>query len=514
MQRAGREEEEESEASDSEDGYDDGDEDERQAELARQRRKQEANMSVYRQQMKKVSGGNPSELPQAHRPGMDRASLSAPMLQHGVSSMSLVAEGNDEEDEDVPLGILQAHGFPNKNRPPTFVGGSSAPATPGSQVGAAAGDRMSGALPPFARRLPQLPPDPYYGAGLVNPANRESLAFGGTTAGSAYGSPAPAVQPVHPGGLVGVIAGEERARAARRGGPNPVTGGYGQMPLPNNMQQQMPPAMPRSSSMMSVMQPQMGGFMPQMQPMMSPMQMDSQQQMIQMMQMQQQMMQSLMQMQAGQQPSFQLPQSQSQQTLGNGFLSPSSAQRPMSMASNFQPSSNAGRSMSMMQAPPQWNDGANHGRSNTMGSDARPMGYAGSVYNYNLSATAPGYTPSIAPSERSNVGMPSRYRPVSTLEANGGSTRSQTMTSNMDAYATQNSSSPSLLGPNPQAPKSTIRVIDKPKGTKVPPARSNAEEEDEDEGWAAMRKKRADRKKKNTLQHKEPALSELYTNME
>ncbi|KAF1355380.1 hypothetical protein BDV97DRAFT_103735 [Delphinella strobiligena] len=395
MQRAAPEDVKSETSDDSEDGYDDGDEEDRQAELTRQRRKQEANLAVYRQQMKKVSGGNPSELPsQADRPAIGRASLSAPLLQQGMPEGAV-----EEEDDDVPLGILQAHGFPNKNRPPTRFG--SAPPTPGSQASVVGEPAMSGALPAFARRLPQ---DPYFGASLVNPMNRESLAFGGNLNGSAYGG-APAVQPVHPGGLVGVIAGEERAKAARRASPNPnpVTGGYGPIPLPSNMLQG-PVMMPRSNSMMSVVQPPMGGFMPPVSPMgmpgmMNPMGMDTQQQMIQMMQMQQHMMQSIIQMQAGQSPNMP-PMSQSP-SMNNGFLNPNGPQRPMPMA---QAGPNAGRTMSMMQPPPQWNGNADgHGRSNTMGSNARPLGYAGSVYNFNLSAPAPGYTPSIAPSERSNV---------------------------------------------------------------------------------------------------------------
>lgn len=504
MQRAAPQDVKSETSDDSDDGYDDGDEEERQAELTRQRRKQEANLAVYRQQMKKVSGGNPSELPsQVDRPGIGKTSLSAPLLQQGMPEGVI-----EEEDDDVPLGILQAHGFPNKNRPPTRFG--SAPPTPGSQ-GSVMGDPAmnGGALPAFARRLPQ---DPYFGASLVNPMNRESLAFGGNLNGSAYGG-APAVQPVHPGGLVGVIAGEERAKAARRASPNPgpVTGGYGPIPLPSNMMQG-PGMMPRSNSMMSMVQPPMGGFMPPMSPMgmpgmMNPMGMDTQQQMIQMMQMQQHMMQSIIQMQAGQPPNMPpMPQSPS---MNNGFLNPNGPQRPMSMA---QAGPNAGRSMSMMQAPPQWNgndDG--HGRSNTMGSSARPLGYAGSVYNFNLSAPAPGYTPSIAPSERSNVGMPSRYRPVSTMEANGANSRTQTMTSNMDNARKIAATPPPFIAQPP--PKSTIRVIEKPKGApKSPPRRNSADDEDDDEGWAQMRQKREARRTK--MKGPESTLSELYTTME
>ncbi|KAG9538705.1 hypothetical protein KCU79_g20011, partial [Aureobasidium melanogenum] len=250
----GLEESEESEESEDE-GYDDDDEAERQAELARQRRKQEANMSVYRQQMKKVAGGNPSELPsQTRRPSLDRASYSAPGLSRDFSNVSLGAEQEDEDDE-VPLGILQAHGFPNKNRPPTRL--ASAPPTPGGNGSVVNGGMGGGSLPVFARNLPA---DPYFGAGLVNSANREPLAFG--SGGSVYGGASPSMHqlpqmpqmmpppqmpgmPQAGGGLVGVIAGEERARAARRvnhnGGPAFNANG---LPLPGNMHSNMPPMMP------------------------------------------------------------------------------------------------------------------------------------------------------------------------------------------------------------------------------------------------------------------------------
>ena len=48
--------------SDDEDGSDDDDEAERTRSLARQRRKQEAHLSVYRQQMQKVTGDTPITL--------------------------------------------------------------------------------------------------------------------------------------------------------------------------------------------------------------------------------------------------------------------------------------------------------------------------------------------------------------------------------------------------------------------------------------------------------------------
>ncbi len=174
---------------DEEDDYDD-DEAEQSKQAARQRRKQEAHMSVYRQQMMKVTGEQPSDLPNVQlRPGIDRSSVSAPTL----GSTSLVPEfsfdkpsesgnGSDDEDEDVPLGVLAAHGFPSKTNPPSVAGNagskiqfkSESYPPPPSSVSGAPGNRTS-VLPAFARNLPR---DPYFGAGLVNPSNRESLAFG------------------------------------------------------------------------------------------------------------------------------------------------------------------------------------------------------------------------------------------------------------------------------------------------------------------------------------------------
>ena len=77
---------------------------------------------------KKVTGGGPTDLPSSSastvRPGMDRASSSAASLHLGGISgtppeASARGKTDDDDDEDVPLGILQAHGFPSSSRPPT-----------------------------------------------------------------------------------------------------------------------------------------------------------------------------------------------------------------------------------------------------------------------------------------------------------------------------------------------------------------------------------------------------------
>ncbi|MBE3049368.1 hypothetical protein IMZ48_44090, partial [Candidatus Bathyarchaeota archaeon] len=86
---------------DEEDYEDDEDEVEKSKQAAKQRRKQEAHMSVYRQQMMKVTGESANPLPRQH--------LAPPAVRTGNTS-----EGSDE-DEEIPLAILAAHGFPAKN---------------------------------------------------------------------------------------------------------------------------------------------------------------------------------------------------------------------------------------------------------------------------------------------------------------------------------------------------------------------------------------------------------------
>ena len=488
------------------DEYDDDDEEERAKLATQQRRKQEANMSVYRQQMKKVTGGGPSDLP-SNRPGMERAQQSASGFYLGgiggppPPDAVRGKQSGDDDDDEVPLGILQAHGFPSGSRPPMQVGGGDYQQR-ASVAGSVVGGGGQGNLPAFARRLPQ---DPYFGAGLVNPANRESLAFGGGGGGSVYGSPAasPMGHPMgtpggHPGGLVGVIAGEERAKAARRATPSAAYGA----PLPSNM----PVPMPRTMSMGNLPPPSIYGGqgmppMPQMpqMPQMMPGQ-DPNQQMQQFMQMQMQFMQNMMAMQ--QQNMGQAPMPP--QMPGNGFLSPSPS-RPMSMASQ---APNGGRSMTMMGPPSTWGQPPQQG--------ARPgssfQQFAPSVHNLQAGPGA-GYTPSIAPSERSNIGMPSRYRPVSTMNGDnammsGG--RSQSMTSSLTLQAFTNPQ-------QSEEQRNTIRVIDKPKGAPRIVSRAVEPEEDEDQGWNEMAKKRSERKWKWGRSKKEPKeepLGDLYQNVE
>ena len=462
-----------SQASDEDsDNYDDDDETERNRQIARERRKQEAHLAVYRQQMMKVTGEQPSDLPHiALRPGMERASMSTPNLADRGTPPTFNVERapggrvSDDEDEDVPLGILAAHGFPTKNRPPTagtFGSGpikytsESYPPPPMSSAGTSIAGRPPG-LPPFARHLPS---DPYFGAGLVNSSNREAPRNGG---GSVYGAPSPSV---HPGGLVGVIAGEERAKAIRRGSPNANAGWSS--PLPQGMSQMGMPGMMTPGDEAQVQMSQ---------------------QMTQMMQMQMQWMQQMQQMMAGggqgqgQQmgpppPQLMLPQQQT--VMGNGFLTPpGQLPRPMSHSAPASPGvvQAQQRAMSMMPTMSQW-------PGQTQRNSVAPSIMMGGQ----------GYAPSIAPSERSNVGMPTRYRPVSIAP--------------IDEQPRPSSRASTMLQPSDSNRKSTMSSNLRA----VQLRRKVASDDDDDEGWEEMKKKRESKKsswKLKKLDNKQE-LQELY----
>lgn len=508
--------ESDSESSDGASDYEeDEDEAEKNREAARQRRKQEAHLSVYRQQMMKITGEqNPNPLNNTQtRPPVDRAGSSTPNLSSRMSTIGLsTAKSGDsgkssdgDDDEDVPLGILAAHGFPNKNRPPTRLASASsipnlraASPSPGSVYGEPTGNRSS--LPAFARNLPK---DPYFGASLVNPSRRESLAMGGGA--PAYGGP-PSSLP--PGGLVGVIASEERARAMRRGSPNPQSSPSPQpIPRPYTMTNMGQTGPAGHWGMSGAMPPQQG---------MSPgeqAQLQISQQMAEIMQTQVQMMQQMMQMQgmaAG-------PQGHPNNNFLYGAQPASPNMRPVSMAS--------ANSFNLPSGPPQ----IDHQRTFSMldpgmsrWNTNRPASiFAGGGPRPASPHAAPGYTPSIAPSERSNVGLASRYRPVSTVGPDRNAMpRSSTFTSStLKPWNDENQRPSSMAAPSTQPPdrKSTSLA-----NVTVPPAdtqgqksttnKTNAgavSDDDDDEGWAEMMKKREKKKSGWKLKNSAPALGDL-----
>ncbi|KAF3762308.1 hypothetical protein M406DRAFT_341546 [Cryphonectria parasitica EP155] len=451
---------------DDEDHYEDEeDEIEKSRQVAKQRRKQEAHMSVYRQQMMKVTGESADAAPS--RPSMS-ISFSTPNLTVPEFSSRNPSDAS-EEDEEVPLAILAAHGFPNKNRPPARL--STMMSNPNlrqasqpsyQRPGSAAGHGAPGGapLPPFARGLPQ---DPY---GLVNPTVRESFALGG-------GVPAGQNPSVPPGGLVGVIASEERARSMRRGSPQvpPMEGYHGSPAMgPGGFDpvQGIPPQMMYPGTMPMMMTP---GEQAQVQ---------LSQQMSQFMQMQMQ----FMQMMASNNSSAMEP--------------PRSAGHVNSQSLNQVPTMSGGGltglGMGMDMNPgvrgsyletPMLDAGRPdmHGRTMSMvqpssASWLQPVptpgaGYAGSIRGQ-------GYAPSIAPSERSNIGLPGRYRPVSHMPAASTTTPDLNRKSYMSGA--MNSLGENKM-PNTDDKRSSKRSLKKEEA-----------DDDDDEGWAAMQAKRDQKK--------------------
>ncbi|KAL2855039.1 hypothetical protein BJX68DRAFT_20523 [Aspergillus pseudodeflectus] len=496
-----------SDASDSEESavsdFDEEDEAEKNRETERQRRKQEAHMSVYRQQMMKVTGQQaPSP---SLRPETDRASSSTPNLatlslhpgSKPAAGSGKSSEGDD--DEEIPLGILAAHGFPNKNRPPSRLMSSNSmqnlrasyqqPPHLGSAGSDFGGNRSS--LPVFARNLPR---DPYFGASLVTPSNRESLALGGGGGGgSVYGGPSPAVvgpsPALPPGGLVSVIATEERARAMRRGSPNTQAmydhqptlqgpaGNMGGIPRPYTMlnmnQLSGPPPMSATEQAQIQLSQQMGH----------------------MMEMQMQWMQQMIQLQGGgQAPPPQLP------PLGNPQLSfavnpsrPSSMPVPNGALGNAPPGyGGSQRTMSMLDP----------NVSSRLNSPAMPPFASGA--NRPGTPGGGGYAHSLAPSERSNVGLAPRYRPVSTVPVEAESTNFLPLNKPWNDENRRMSTLPPPSNTNP--PNSTIRPVSSYSRTLTAPSKLGShvqvEEEDDDEGWAEMMKKR-EKKRSNWKVKKE-----------
>ncbi|KAI0404881.1 hypothetical protein F4802DRAFT_607273 [Xylaria palmicola] len=474
----------ESDREDDEINYEDDEDDEleRSKQVQKQRRKQEAHLSVYRQQMMKVTGETPNAAP---RPPMS-TSLSTPNLpmMNGANNGNTPTppEDGSEEDEEVPLAILAAHGFPNKNRPPTRLSTmgsqpnlrasmqpSVAPSVQSTTGDGAPAGAPGSRLPPFARKLPQ---DPYLGAGLINQPPRESIAFAG-------GAPAPS-RPLPTGGLVGVIANEERARAMRRGSPavDSVKNSMPQM----HMNQGFDPVNGIPAQMMYPM------GMPTMQtPMLTPgdqAQLQMNQQMHQFMQMQMQFMQMMASQNAGHNQAPPHPMGHMPtQSLGqygdmsrNSFMGGDMSRNSMiggdlPRASTIGASMNGGMASGLSLDVPQ---GAPQTRTMSMVQpssaswiqQAPQPNYVPSIHVQH----GGGYTPSIAPSERSNIGLPGRYRPVSSIGFDK-SGRTSTMSG----------AAPPVLHSKLQA-ETKVSAITKD------------DDDDDDEGWAAMKAKREQKK--------------------
>ena len=101
-----------------------------------------------------------------------------------------------------------------------------------------------------------------------------------------------------------------------------------------------------------------------------------------------------------------------------------------------------------------------------------------------------GYAPSIAPSERNTIGMASRYRPVAIVaESNKpNDDRASTFTSGAYQRWTQNNDQGRL------SPSNTNTTVRPPSDSALGPKPVKPDDEDDDQGWADMKKKR-DKKK-------------------
>ncbi|KAF7596176.1 hypothetical protein BBP40_003075 [Aspergillus hancockii] len=479
--------------------FDEEDEAEKNREVERQRRKQEAHLSVYRQQMMKVTGQEspaPSLRPEVDRPNNSAPNLTVTPLNSGNRSGSGKSSDGDD-DEEIPLGILAAHGFPNRNRPPSrLVPSNSIPnlrasfhqpyiSSSNSVAEQEAGNRSS--LPVFARHLPR---DPYFGAGLVNQTNRESLALGGGA--SVYGGPTAVVgsSPAFPpGGLVGVIATEERARAMRRGSPNTQAmyeyqGGPSTLPTPSS-------GIPRPYTMMSLNPPVPSGPAPVVSAT-EQAQIQLSQQMSSMVQMQMQFMQQMFQMQGGQTPPPQLPPPAGfpPAMMANANMRPSSM--PSAGGINNAPTGYRSDQRTLSMLDPNV--------SSRLNSPAMPYTTGG---NRPSTPAGQGYAPSIAPSERSNVGLAPRYRPVSMLPSEPGPTAHPFMSKPWNDENQRSSLSVASPERSHLTTPTTHPISSVDKSVITSKAGQNADpDDDDDEGWAEMMKKR-EKKRNNWKMKKE-----------
>ncbi|KAF2710290.1 hypothetical protein K504DRAFT_454608 [Pleomassaria siparia CBS 279.74] len=446
-------------SSDEEDDYEDEDE------LIERRQKEEQQRRVLQQQ----------QLARIH---LQRATTTDPnqRVQSTGFPSEVSLQADEWDDEEVPLGVLVAHGFPSSTRQPTQpqnaapsyfrTNPSGLPDRP-SSAGPMGGHAPSGYRPPFARGLPDDPYSTVIGGGLVRPMNRESMGFSRGPA-SAYGEPMmPYHEPNAPPSLVERIHMSELSKPKYNGGAsskNPLQGGgpftgslgtqmngMGQSMNPTRMPMQgMPGMQTNGGSMMGMM----GG---QQMPMMGMNQMgfpSPQSELQQMQQMvafqQQQIMQ--MQMYGQQYPQMQMQDprmSVMQPNLGNGnfmnFPTGNQNQRPMSVMSQTRPYS----------TPSQFGTPRQQG-------------------GFQMGGLAPpnvGYSASIAPSERSNIGLSARYRPVAT----GAQDSASNVSSSMTLQASSGANQATIL---------KTKGILKNKSPQIP-AR---EEEDEDWGRMAARK--------------------------
>ncbi|KAL1591447.1 hypothetical protein SLS60_011946 [Paraconiothyrium brasiliense] len=432
-------------SSDEEDYEDEEEAQERAAQEAIARRKKQQ-MDLARDHMRRTTTA-PGSL---NRPD----STSEPFSMGFPSETSLQAD--EWEDEDVPLGILAQHGFPNKahSKAPTQPANAIPSYLPDRPASAGPGDnRASTFRPVFARNLPDDPHASFIGGGLVRPSNRESLGFNnrgpasiaGDSVGNVHmnmpmmGYPEPQLsQP----SLVEQIHMRDMTKQKYMGGASnkkphegPFTGMLGAQMNPPiqsgaGTRMSMMPGMQGMGMGMNMMNspmgmPMMGGQMAYPMQQNDMMQMQHFQQMQQMLAAQQMQIQQ-MQMQHAQDPrmSMAFPSNMSDPRMSMAFpnqqmMPPQHDPRMSFAAPSLLNVPSAQRPMSIMPVGNQQTPQPPRPFSTPIGGSMTPPPQLN------------GYTPSIAPSERSNIGLSARYRPVAThtdakssssmtLQASGG----------------------------------------------------------------------------------------------
>jgi len=218
------------------------------------------------------------------------------------------------------------------------------------------------------------------------------------------------------------------------------------------------------------------------------------QQMTQMMQMQMQWMQQMMQMQ-GMQGGPQPP-------MNNNFLSPmaNTNMRRMSMASfngaAGSPQVDQRRFSTLDPSMARWNS---NGPASFFPDGGTPQSQS--------------YAPSIAPSERSNVGRASRYRPVSTPQPDQqANRRASTFTSSTVKPWNDENRKPSFSAappvPSNLSKSTTVTVQERTPS----PSKNTAvvsDDDDDEEGWAEMMKKREKKKSSWKMKKTSSSLGDL-----
>jgi hypothetical protein len=424
---------------------------------------------------------------QEARPAFGRASQSAPNLlvtkPPGFASNSPTGDSSDDDD-DVPLALLQANMLPSRGTTPDLrLSTSPSMMSLGQRtntMGTQSATTPRSSLPPFARKIP-LTEDVF--ANSMN--NRASMM-----------RPPPGVSPVPgmpPGGLVGVIAEEERFRGIRRAGTAQAgsmhagmsmgMGGVGPMAIPG-----MGPGMGA---------PNYGAMDPTQQVIMM--------ETLQAVQQQNAMMsQLLMHIQTqGSAPAspvimqegfaapvnpnyirpasvmsgaYAQPQHAMQQLMG---VNPHA--RTQSMVNLVRPGP-APRTMSMIDTAPPFAHGAAPWETHSAG--------PGSAMGLGLN-----YAPSVAPSERSLVGQPNRYRPISSgQDGHSGvdGRGSGTLSMNGVPMGVRNMQSVAPTAANVEDARkrnSMLSAVVHPKG-RVGEVASVSGEAEEEEDWSSFARRR------------------------